>query len=797
MLRPTPKRILLFIAFVLLFSSTINAQSSSGKIVFAEDSGRLLLINADGTGQTILTSGGSVLDDNPVYSPDGSKIAFNRNIGFTTDIYVMNADGTNVVALTTATPQLDFSINVHPSWSPDGSKIAFTSNRNGQRKSEIWVMNANGTGLVQLTTNIQLGTDGGGPVFSVDGAPAWSPDGSRIVFYSTRDGLADTELYVMNADGSNQTRLTDNIADDRNPAWSPDSQRIAFDLNGTSNIGLNIINRDGSNLVNVVHDGFNPSWSPDGGRFVFTALDPNNDFKPAVYTINVDGTNKTKLTNNFSSSRAPSWAPASSAPISTFTISGVVKDGNGTPISGAKLDMFATFNRSTQTDDSGAYSFTGLPAGNYRIDISKTGFGFNPSSITINNLATNQRVNFTAFVAFSISGTVTGIGASDILVNLTGTVNRTVFTNNGQYTFGLLPAGGNYTVFITSKFFNITPTSATFNNLSSNQVANFDLVIAKYTISGTITRLGSSKQGITVQLDDTSGFTPPSTVTDANGQYSFTNVSAGRTYIVRPIGANYIFSPQTRDFSALDGDKTADFIALSANHLLFTQATRTVAEGIGSIQLTVARGGNAAGVGPITVDYTTEDGTAKAGEDYTAVSGTLSFPEGTFQRTITIPITEDLLRESTEQFSIKLTNPTGEVDLANPSTTLISITDNEPVLVTEPNSDRAITVNSVTRVAAPFSLITVPNFSADTRTRISLFVEQFQFTPTFPTVVITAVDAQQNQFQLPLEAVIGFSRFPFTEFVVRLPENLSSGDLFVTVTVNGSPSNVGRISVKP
>ena len=791
MIRNTPIRLLLFLAAVLVSCSIVKAQSSS-KIIFADNAGSLLLINSDGTGQSILLQGTHIQNDNPVYSPDGSKIAFNRRSGFRTDICVINADGTNLITLTSANPQLEFSESLYPAWSPDGSKLAFATNWNGQRKFEIWVMNANGTGLVQLTTNVQQGSDFQGPLFSSDSEPAWSPDGSRIAFSSNRDGRTDTELYVMNADGSNQTRLTDNAADDRNPTWSPDSLRIAFDRNNGG--GINIVNRDGTNPVNVTPDCFSPSWSPDGEKFVCLGFDTSNNFEIGIFTMNANGTNRTKITNNNFSARAPSWAPPSSPPIPTFTISGVIKDGNGTPVSGVNLQMFATFSRSTQSGADGAYSFPGLPTGNYRIDISKQGFGFVPSTLLFNNLSTNQTANITAFNAFSISGKVNGVSGG-LLVVLTGTQNRTVLLDAGEYSFNLLPAGGNYTVSITSKIWNITPGSITFNNLSANQVANFDAVLAKYNITGTITRLGSPKQGVTVELRDNTGFTPPTTVTDANGQYSFNNVNAGN-YSVRPVAANYIFNPQSSDF-LLDGNKTADFTALSTNHLLFTQSSRNVVEGAASVQFTVVRGGNCCGVGPITVKYTTEDLTAKAGEDYTAVSGTLEFPEGTFQRTITIPILNDQVRESTEQFSIKLTDPTGEVDLANPSTAVINITDNEPVLVTEANSDRAITLNAVSLVAAPFSVMTEPNYSADKRTRISLFTENIQFGPVFPKIVVTAVDIQQTQFVLTLEAVIGFTAFPFNQLIVRLPENLSPGDLMVTITVDGQPSNAARISVKP
>src|SRR5204862_5554280 len=145
-------------------------------------------------------------------------------------------------------------------------------------------------------------------------------------------------------------------------------------------------------------------------------------------------------------------------------------------------------------------------------------------------------------------------------------------------------------------------------------------VRATYTISGRITRLGNPLPAVTVRLENGSGNPPPTTTSDANGQYSFSGVSAGGQYFVRPVAANFLFDPQTRDFNPLDGNKTADFVALSVNHLLFTNSTFTIGEGECNLQVTVVRGGNAQGVGPITVDYATVDGTAKAALEYTAVS---------------------------------------------------------------------------------------------------------------------------------------------------------------------------------
>jgi uncharacterized protein YjdB len=168
---------------------------SRGLIAFSSTrSGTLLqpiyVMNADGSGVTPLGSGHFEL---PVWSPDGSKIAFSNPIPFScrdacrTDILVMNADGSGVTHLTNT------GVNISPAWSPDGTRIAFSNNRDGN--DEIYVMNADGSGQHNLTNNP-----------SYDRVPAWSPDGTRIAFVSGRD---DTwEIYVMNADGSGVTKLT-------------------------------------------------------------------------------------------------------------------------------------------------------------------------------------------------------------------------------------------------------------------------------------------------------------------------------------------------------------------------------------------------------------------------------------------------------------------------------------------------------------------------------------------------------------------------------------------------------------
>ena len=132
---------------------------------------------------------------------ENMKIAFESERDGNKEIYVMDADGKNLVNLTNH-PARDTS----PSWSPDGQKITFVSNRDGN--GEIYVMDADGKNPINLTNHPAR-----------DWAPSWSPDGKKIAFMSLRDG--NKEIYVMDADGKNPINLTNHAADDWHPSWFP------------------------------------------------------------------------------------------------------------------------------------------------------------------------------------------------------------------------------------------------------------------------------------------------------------------------------------------------------------------------------------------------------------------------------------------------------------------------------------------------------------------------------------------------------------------------------------------------
>ncbi|MCL5074000.1 MAG: DUF5050 domain-containing protein [Actinobacteria bacterium] len=175
-----------------------------------------------------------------------------------------------------------------------GSKIVFTSYSNGN--NEIYIMNVDGSGQTRLTNNP-----------AADDYPSFSPDGSKIIFASTRDG--NWEIYIMNADGSGQTRLTNNSVFDEYPCFSPDGTKIAFTSYRDASYEIYIMNADGSGQTNLTNnpafDGC-PSFSPDGSKIAFASF---RDGNYEIYIMNADGSGQTNLTNNPASDYDPSFSP--------------------------------------------------------------------------------------------------------------------------------------------------------------------------------------------------------------------------------------------------------------------------------------------------------------------------------------------------------------------------------------------------------------------------------------------------------------------------------------------------------
>jgi TolB protein len=248
-------------------------------------------------------SDGTAADTAPAWSPFGNRIAFGRS----GDVWTMHADGTHLVDLTATDPYNDGT----PSWSPDGKKIAFESDRDTTGRSQIFVMNQNGTNAVRLT--IDTGTDT---------TPRWSPDGSHILFVSNMSG--NREIYSISPTGANPTNLTQNTAQDYSENWSPDGAHIVFTSGrahpGSVGADLWIMNADGSGQTAFVHenngysDGDYPAYSPDGTEIVFSAN--NGGGSQQLWTAPAGGGLNTRLTNDTGqpANTQADWQPIVPAP---------------------------------------------------------------------------------------------------------------------------------------------------------------------------------------------------------------------------------------------------------------------------------------------------------------------------------------------------------------------------------------------------------------------------------------------------------------------------------------------------
>lgn len=302
--------------------STTNRRGNvNGKITF--ESGRnpdssnldIYVMNPNGSDVTQLTRSdrsnapGSVLANfGAVWSPDGTRIAFTRQIRqgddqiFNQEVFVMNANGGNQINLSNH-PATD----ENPVWSPDGTRIAFASYRDG--KAGIYVVNIDGTNLRRLTQ------DGVGNC-GLD----WSPDGTKIAFADGYCGAhigmppPPPDLYVINADGGEQRKIADNAGA---PLWSPDSTRILF----ANTSGIYVVNADGTNRTTLTTKedggGISPTWSPDGSAIAFVSFrsDARGGSGGGIYKIKPDGSGLTKLTDARSSGAtadySPEWSPDS------------------------------------------------------------------------------------------------------------------------------------------------------------------------------------------------------------------------------------------------------------------------------------------------------------------------------------------------------------------------------------------------------------------------------------------------------------------------------------------------------
>lgn len=314
------KYLILLLSINIILNGCIKSDIPGGKIIFSYKN-KLIEIDPDGKNmKTISSIGGDCI------SPDGKKIIYStkemqeKNLLKYKEatLYLTNINGENQIKLT------EGFVNIFPSFSPGGDKVVFSSNRDGE-DYEIYTMDIIGKNIIRLTDN---SLD--------DNNPKWSSDGKRIVFYSTiqvdippdfgynpddknnplNKRSNSSEIYIIDADGKNIVRLTNNSINDKEGCWSPDSKKIAYVSEGD----LCIMDVNGKNLINLTKDNpqiikaagdksyyeryhglktyfiVNPCWSPCG-KYISFELIGNKKRGRDIYTIDIEGKNIRQVTD--------------------------------------------------------------------------------------------------------------------------------------------------------------------------------------------------------------------------------------------------------------------------------------------------------------------------------------------------------------------------------------------------------------------------------------------------------------------------------------------------------------------
>jgi Tol biopolymer transport system component len=292
--------------------------SSGGLIAFSADN-QIYVMSADGSNLRRLTDGGPLVSDHyPAFSPDGLRIAFTRLDHYSSQysLCIVNIDGSGLQYLTSG-----YTVLSEPAWSPDGSTIALIHGHdttlygyafNSSCPPEIYAIDVATHKQVSLTKGAG-GTD-----------PAWSPDGTRIAFSSYRD--ENHEIYTMASDGSHVQRLTYTDGAEAEPAWSPDGKQIAYAANliyaevgcgfiptgrpsqiGAQPSSIYIMEADGTNQtsLDVTGGGYDPTWSPDGSSLAFVH---SRKTDTQIYVTDARGMSLIQLTSDSEQKTSPSWS---------------------------------------------------------------------------------------------------------------------------------------------------------------------------------------------------------------------------------------------------------------------------------------------------------------------------------------------------------------------------------------------------------------------------------------------------------------------------------------------------------
>lgn len=266
-----------------------------------------------------------------VFASRGGEIAFEGDRGGNWDIYLLDLTLGMTHNLTqSSADELD------PAWSPDGRQLAFSADTDGDLQPELYVMNANGSGLRRVSSGSTgyrspgwsqdgewlVFVLGFGQIYHMDAAggseqrlgqgflPSLSADGEWLLYSAESTSILDADIYMAHVTTRAVINLTNNTANEWGARWSPDGAQIAFSSLRGGRTRVYVINADGSALHAVTDTGANdidPAWSPDGLRLTFAA---EIDGTKQLYVVGADGSNQRRVTDGTSNHQSPAWRPA-------------------------------------------------------------------------------------------------------------------------------------------------------------------------------------------------------------------------------------------------------------------------------------------------------------------------------------------------------------------------------------------------------------------------------------------------------------------------------------------------------
>jgi Tol biopolymer transport system component len=671
------------------------------------------VMNADGSSEVDVTN---AIDDGATWSPDGTRIAFSRQgSGLPEDIYTMNADGTGVTRITN-TPLSD----VFPSWSPDATQFTFTyGDCNGTGGApDVYVMDANGANRHRLTNTLVA-----------DGISDWSPGGSSIAFIrgntvNCDDAENSADVFAMDPLGGNLRTLANNVDGESRPAYSPDGSRIAYFRGSNSSPGaaLYVMNADGTGQTRIspdlqIDDTGKPTWSPDGSKIAFAANLIGTTNISQIFVVNADGTGLAQLTNDDGLSRlSPSWQH--------YSISGqVTGNTTGLPIT---MTLAGTLTRVTQTDANGRYVFGNLtPGGNYSVTPVSAAFGFSPAKTDISNLVGNQIANFALVPQVIPAPTPAladdfGAGQRDPSKWNLGTQTQpltafdpqvSVVQQNGKLviTPRTLTDGLHYNGYVSVNSFDFNNATATVE-IAQIATNGADTIFAigsdLENFSRFVVRAGSGAPGVfrkdgprdAVQLifqvkaggQLTSVSIPYDPVLHRFMRFRHVPVTNSIAFETSPNNVDFTVQkeiPLVKGVSALTTELSAgtssptnpgqavfDNFQLVTNTVQFSSPGISVNEGQGSAELVVTRSGDAST--PAAVEYVSFDDSAHQSSKYILATGKLSFAAGETTKSFKVLIIDNNLVDGNQTLYLNLADSFG-AGLNSPGRTALTILDND------------------------------------------------------------------------------------------------------------------------